>query len=168
MKGLDKFLIGIIIGAVVLVAVVAAVLLTRPAVDYLPDDTPEGIVHNYLLALQRRDYQRAYGYLSPRLRGHPETLMQFQSDIEHNTWQFQSGASVSLEVLSARVTGYEASVEVSESHLNRGGFFPSGPSGYHFYVTLRQEDGQWRIIASDNYFAWCWQEVQGCQPLLPR
>ena len=31
---------------------------------YGPEDTPAGVVRNYVLALQKADYSRAYGYLA--------------------------------------------------------------------------------------------------------
>ena len=55
MKSPDKFLIGIIIAVVVLLAVVFGVILSRPAVEYQSEDTPAGVAHNYLLALQDED-----------------------------------------------------------------------------------------------------------------
>ncbi|HOF89582.1 MAG TPA: hypothetical protein PLZ36_15990, partial [Armatimonadota bacterium] len=65
----DKWLIGIVIGAALLVCAAVAVTVLRPKPAYRADDTPAGVTHNYLLALKQRDYARAYGYLSPTLSG---------------------------------------------------------------------------------------------------
>ena len=35
---------------------------TKPV--YGSEDTPEGVVHNYVLAVINQDYQKAYGYLA--------------------------------------------------------------------------------------------------------
>jgi hypothetical protein len=54
---------GSIIAALV-VATVGLVLFTgNGQADMLPEDTPQGIVQRYLLALQQQDYPQAYDYL---------------------------------------------------------------------------------------------------------
>jgi hypothetical protein len=61
----DRFLTGILIGIGALVVLSLALYLARPAaLDYLPEDNPAGVVHNYAIALQRGDYARAYTYLA--------------------------------------------------------------------------------------------------------
>lgn len=64
MKNTDKMLIAIVIGIVLLVVIALAITLTRPEPTYQAEDNPEGITHNYLLALQKKDYERAYVLLS--------------------------------------------------------------------------------------------------------
>ena len=53
MKTTDKILIGIVAGIILLIIVALVVTLSRPEPTYQPEDTPEGIAHNYLLALQK-------------------------------------------------------------------------------------------------------------------
>lgn len=65
MKGIDKFLIVMVVGVVVLVGVVVAVVLLRSGeASYEPNSTPEAVAHDYLLALQWEDYERAYEWWS--------------------------------------------------------------------------------------------------------
>jgi len=78
MKNTDKFLVGIVVGVVVLVATAFAVALLRPKPTYQLEDTPKGVAHNYLLALQQEDYKRAYGYLSPTIEGYPTSAEAFE------------------------------------------------------------------------------------------
>lgn len=61
----DRFLITILIGIAVLV-VLSLVLffVRRGGQGYGPEETPEGVVRNYVIALQQRDYERALGYLA--------------------------------------------------------------------------------------------------------
>lgn len=64
MKGSDKTL-ALIVGGVVLLLIIAfGLVLLRPAPEYRDDVDPDGAAHNYLLALQRADYERAYSYIS--------------------------------------------------------------------------------------------------------
>ena len=90
MKSTDRFLIGIVIGVVVLVIAAFGVAFLGPKPAYQSDDTPEGVAHNYLLAIQREDYARAYGYLSPDLRGYPASDEQFIEDMYTGLWPFQA------------------------------------------------------------------------------
>lgn len=61
----DKFLIGILAGIGLLVLVSLGLFFARQGEQvYLAEDTPEGVVHNYVLALQEEDFSRAYGYLA--------------------------------------------------------------------------------------------------------
>ncbi|NTW11971.1 MAG: hypothetical protein HGA30_01525, partial [Anaerolineales bacterium] len=61
----DRFLTGILIGIGVLVVVALAVFFTRQDTQtYMAEDTPEGVVHNYVLAVLDKDYEKAYGYLA--------------------------------------------------------------------------------------------------------
>ncbi len=61
----DRFLIGILAGIGVLVVLSLAIyFVRRGGLEYGGEDTPEGVVQNYVIALQRSDYARAYSYLA--------------------------------------------------------------------------------------------------------
>ena len=70
MKSSSRLLLGfgITIGILVVVAV-ALVLSTRGSVPLLPEDTPQGTVQRFLTALQNKDLQKAYTYLSLDVKG---------------------------------------------------------------------------------------------------
>ena len=103
--GIDKFLLAIVIGAVVLVGIAIGVTLLQPEPDYLPEDTPEGVAHNYLLALDKGEYQRADSYLSPNLPGYPITGDAFAGDIDENSYWFGKDEDTTLRVESSKTTG---------------------------------------------------------------
>jgi len=162
MKSTDKFLIGIVIGIVLLVVAAFVVTLTRPEPTYQAEDTPKGVAHNYLLALQKEDHQRAYGYLSPTLKGYPASAERFAENVEDSSWRFRLDTDTTLAVESARVTGNRAVVEVRESRFRGGDLFDSGQSTTVFEMELQLED-EWKIADSDYYFAWCWKRDDGCR-----
>ena len=61
----DRFLTGILIGIAVLVVIALAVFFLRQgSQSYISEDAPEGVVHNYVLAVLNDDYEKAYGYLA--------------------------------------------------------------------------------------------------------
>jgi hypothetical protein len=168
MKGIDKFLIGIVAGIVLLVAAVLALALLRPAQQpsYQPDDRPEGVAHNYLLALQLEEYNRAYSYLSPTLPGYPGKVEAFERDVQGNRWNFgyaDRDRDESLAVESANVSGDRARVVVRQTVFYRGSLFDSGQYSSTFTMTLRREKGAWKVTRSDSYWADCWSWSEGCR-----
>jgi hypothetical protein len=61
----DKFLTGILIGiGALIVLALALFFLRQDKKEYISDSTPEGVVHNYVLAVLNKDYEKAYGYLA--------------------------------------------------------------------------------------------------------
>ena len=163
MKSTDKFLIGIVAGIVLLIVAAFVVTLTRPEPTYQAEDTPEGVAHNYLLALQKEDFERAYGYLSPTLEGYPASAEKFAEHVQDYSWRFRLDVDTTLAVESARVTGNRAVVKVRESRFDGGDLFDSSQSTNVFKMELQLESGEWKIVDADYYFAWCWERDEGCR-----
>ena len=164
MKNTDKFLIAIVAGVVLLIGVAFAVVFLRPKPTYQTDDTPEGVAHNYLFALQQKDYARAYSYLSPDIDGYPDSVARFTTDISNNGYGFGSGSdSTTLEIASSDITGDQAVVTVRETVFYNGGLFNNNQYTNTFAMTLHREDKGWKIVSSESYWAWCWNDTGGCQ-----
>lgn len=165
MKGTDKFLIGIVAAVVVLVGAVLALALLRPSQpSYRPDDTPEGVAHNYLLALQLEEYERAYNYLSPALSGYPDDLDAFEDDVDDNRWSFgYYDDDLSLSVETVDISGDRAKIIVRKTQFYRGGLFDSGQHSTTFEMTLSREGEAWKVAESDRYWASCWEKEDGCE-----
>lgn len=163
MKSTDKFLIGIVAAIVLLIIVALAVTLTRPEPTYQAEDTPEGVAHNYLMALNKEEYERAYGYLSPVLAGYPASAGKFVEHVHDYSWSFRLNMDTTLSVESTKVTGSQGIVRVRESSFRGGDLFDSGQSTRVFKVELRLEDDEWKIVDADYYFAWCWRQEAGCK-----
>ena len=158
MKSSDKMLVGIVAGIVLLVVVALVATLTRPPAEYQAEDSPGGIVHNYLLALKQEDYQRAYRYLSPSIKCYPPSVSAFTADVRGNSWSFGGrGESSSWAVEDLTVRGDWATVEVAETRFQDPDLFESGQSFSRFEVELTLEEEGWRLIDGDRYFAsWTW------------
>jgi hypothetical protein len=152
MKSSDKLLIGIVAGIVVLVIAAFVITLGRPEPTYQAEDTPQGVAHNYLLALQKRDFERAYGYLSRTLPGYPVSVEMFRADI--GSYGFDENTTLAVE--SARVTGNRAEVDVRQSYFYREDPFRSSESSWVFKMELQLDGDEWKIVRSDNYFAYQW------------
>ncbi len=162
MKGTDKLLIWIVAGVVVLIAAAFAVTLTRPEPTYQEESSADGVAYNYLLALQKKDYERAYRYLSPNLAGRPETLLDFELDIRDYEWNFRQGMENSLAIQSSSISGNLTVVAVQETTFFGGGIFNSSQQVNRFEMDLRMVEGEWVIDDADYYFAYCWRDKDGC------
>lgn len=158
MKGSDKFLIGIVAGILLLIVVSVVVVLSRPKPEYRDDDSPEAVVHNYLLALRQEEYERAYGYLSPGLRGYPRDVEAFTEDVE-DSYSFSFG-NTTIDVQSATIRGTSAMVEVLETSFSGGDdLFNSGNYERRFDMKLSQENGEWKLVDGNRYWTSCWEKV---------
>jgi tetrahydromethanopterin S-methyltransferase subunit F len=156
MKGTDKFLIGLVIGIVLLVVVAFSVVLLRSKPEYRSDDSPEAVVHNYLLALRQGDYERAYECLSSNLESYPEDIEAFVEDINDRKRVFSQNRDVALNVQPAKIVGNTAIVEVLETTFYSGGPLESGQDERRFDMKLRQEDGKWKLFDGDRYWNFSW------------
>ena len=144
----DRFLIGILIGIGVLVVVALGVFFTRQdSQTYVAEDTPEGVVHNYVVAVLNKDYERAYSYLAER--EYKPTFTQFrQSSITGNIYP----ENAALDVGTSVIADDEASVEVATIYN------PSDPfsTGYRDTqrATLVKQDGNWKISLLPVFSFW--------------
>ena len=166
MSGNNKFLWSIVLGVLLLVGVTVALILQRPAPAYQSDEQPGGVAHNYLLALQQQEFERAYGYLSPTLEGHPRSVDRFSADILDRPWDFKlsNNTSVSLAIDSVQVIGEEAVISVRQTTFYQEGLLSSNQYTTTFTMRLRfmKAYEAWKLIDSESYWLNCWQEAEGC------
>lgn len=144
----DRFLTGILIGIAVLIIAALVVFFTRQNTQtYVSENTPDGVVHNYVLALLNKDYPKAYGYLAD-LDNKP-TLNQFrQAFAVGKLGPSNNGIKIGV----ADVTGEDATVEVSMIYSANDPF----SSGYNNVGTaqLMKQNGVWKISSMPTYNLW--------------
>ncbi len=144
----DRFLTGILIGIGILIVAALVVFFTRQNVaSYVSEATPEGIVHNYVLAVLNKDYPKAYSYLAD-LDNKP-TLNEFrQAFAVGRLGPSNNGTKIG----KAEITGDDASVEVSMVYT------PDDPfsSGYNNVgsAQLVRQNGAWKISSMPAYNLW--------------
>ncbi len=153
----DRFLIGILAGIGVLVVLSLAIyFVRRGGLTYGPEDTPEGVVHNYVVALQNRDYDRAYTYLAdfPNKPDLPRFRQPFSS------YQDRDISLTGLDLASSSISadGQSALVYLSLLHGGNGPF----DQGYRETNTadLVMENGAWKI----RYMAYPFWSYDWSQP----
>ena len=158
MRGTDKFLIGIAIGALLLVVVTFVVVLLQPEPEFHPEATAEDVVHNYLLALQKGEYERALSYINPKYC--PEDVEEFVEDINVICrWDFSLLDRATSQIVEpAQVIGKRATVKVQQSVFYSGDLFDSGQQRYDFKMSLVIDDGEWKIVDGEDNWCYCWDE----------
>ena len=165
MKKTDIFLIGIVIGIVLLVVIAFGLALSKPEPTYQAEDTPDGVAFNYLFALQQKDYERAYKYLSSSIDGYPRNVENFSDDIRDYPYWFNrlNDSSTTLDVDSIDENGNRADVKIRETRFYEGDLFSSSQYTSTFNMTLRKDqNGAWKIVDSDRYWLSCWNRSDGC------
>lgn len=139
----DKFLIGIVVGIVLLVIVALVTVLLRipQNEEYMADDTPAGVVHNYFLAVQRKDFEKAHSYLSDDLKNKPD-LDEFIRQMDHAS----NNAETALQIRETRHSDVHTQVDVSLTTYRPGGLFESGSYTSQDTAYLRAAgDGRWKL-----------------------
>ena len=137
----DRFLLGILAGIGVLVVLsVALFFLRRSTLEYGPETSPDGVVRNYIVAIKKGDYDRAFAYL---IMPDPKTdKLSFRQGISP---QMAEISSTGIEVGQVSVDGAHAIVTISLIRGN-GGLFGDV---YREQQTaeLTQKDGAWKITS---------------------
>jgi len=144
----DRFLTGILIGIGVLIVVALAVFFTRKDTQvYVSEDTPEGVVHNYVLAVLNKDYQKAYGYLAD-LEYKP-TYEEFRRAFLNKEVNPEGQA---VDIGESRVTGDEAVVDLALIYNSSDPF----STGYRNVqsASLVKQNGVWKLTSMPQYNFW--------------
>ena len=144
----DRFLLGILVGIAVLVVAALVVFFTRnQQVSYRAGQAPEDVVHNYVLAVMNKDYEKAYDYLAD-LKNKP-TFEDFRQAFAVGRLSPGQGG---VKIGSADITADSASVEIIMVYTP-GDPFSSGNQNVGSAQLLRQS-GAWKISAMPAYNLW--------------
>jgi hypothetical protein len=136
---LDRFLIAILIGiGLVVVAALTLFFLRRGEARYSTETSPQGIIQNYVLALQKKDFEKAYGYLAEA-----EKKPDFGRFRDFFVSSIESFNRAGLVIGTSSETGDSAFVTVNIQQ-NYGGPF-SEMSRSQGTVDLVRQSGEWKI-----------------------
>jgi hypothetical protein len=144
----DRFLTGILVGIAVLVVIALAVFFIRKDTQsYISEDAPEGVVHNYVLAVLNKDYQKAYTYLAD-LENKP-TYEQFRDSFLKGMINPDNSA---VDVGKSEINGDTASVEVAMIYSQSDPF----STGYRDVqrAILVKQSGRWKLSSMPYYYFW--------------
>jgi len=148
MKTSNRFLLGfgIIIAAIVVLAVTLAVTGGNEQVKLLPETSPEGIVQRFLLAVKDHDYLKAYGFLAPQPEQNPGNpkgdsydnwIRSTQSPRDASSWK--------ASILKSTVRDDTATVEVAVDVFRPEGPLANPVNTNQVTFMLQKQDGRWLI-----------------------
>lgn len=149
----DRFLIGILVGIGVLIAIALGVYFTRQGKqEYVTEESPQGVVHNYVLAIFEGDFEKAYGYLAEG-ENKPSYNAFRQDFFDHSIDPSNAG----METGDTEINGDEAYVTVYILYN------PSDPfsSGYRNTETalLERQNGDWKLLQMPYaYWGYNWYQ----------
>ncbi len=156
----DRFLAAILIG-IALLGILAVVFyfVRQGGGAYSNDTSPQGVVQNYLLALNRNDFSRAYQYLAQR------SQMPSQTQFQQYFLSFYTNLSdFSVQVGATYISGDQASVVLV---LIQTGSSPFGSSSrLQQPASLVRQEGEWKILQMPYpFWDYSWgQEVPAGKP----
>ena len=144
----DRFLVGILIGIAVLIIAALTVFFTKQnRQTYGSEDTPEGVVHNYVLAVLNKDYHKAYGYLADL-----ENKPSYDAFLHPFFIGSLNPSNAGVKIGQADVNGEDATVAVSTVNT------PSDPFSSEFSnagsAQLMKQNGAWKISSMPAYNLW--------------
>lgn len=157
----DRFLLGILVGIAALVLLSLVVFFVRPAeLEYGEENTPEGVVRNYIVALHLKDYERAYSYLAEDPR-----KPTYDAFIEPFMLNYFNPTDNGVEILEAQISADKASVEMSLIY-NTSDPFGGGYRNNDSALLVRQNN-QWKIKQMPHpfwYYDWYQEPYQDFKP----
>lgn len=152
----DRFLTGILIGIGALVVAALAVFFTRSDTQtYISEDTPEGVAHNYVVAVLEKDYEKAYGYLADLER--KPTYEQFRDSFLKG---MINSTGYAVDIGQSEIIGDSATVEIALIY-NSSDPFSTGYRDTSQRGILVKENGLWKLSSMPyNFWDYNWyQEV---------
>jgi len=142
----DRFLTGILVGIGILVVLALALFFTRhDQQEYMTEESPQGVAHNYALAVFKGDYEKAYSYLG-EADNKPSYTAFRQAFLNHSIDPGNAG----MEIGATEVNGDEAYVTI---HII---YNPSDPFSSDYRNTeialLELQDGAWKLMQMPYIF----------------
>jgi hypothetical protein len=132
----DKMLVWIVIVIAVLAAAAVLVYSFREEVAYIDENTPEAVVHDFVLAIQREDYKKAYGFVLADIK-----YEEFLEYSVNNTYQEYGIIIERSEILDKGTAIVEYLVVVeSQSLVDSSYSYPESTT-----LTIKEEGGDWNI-----------------------
>jgi len=135
------------------IATVSLVLLTKgDEVELLQEDTPQGIVQRYLIAIQEKNYQKAYNYLSfdplQKISTYDDWLRMVIGELQISN---QSTWKATLGKITQNVDN--ATVEVTIDTFRPRAPFEDPLHSQQINFQLSKINGKW-VITSPTYIYW--------------
>jgi hypothetical protein len=161
--GTDRFMAAIVAAIIVIVATAFAVALRLPEPSFQAEDSPEAVVHNYLLAIRQQQYDRAYKYLAQDLPGYPDSEARFIADVNGCRWCFgMDSEPATMAVQTTSMADGRAWVRIRATTFHEGDLFGSSEYTSAFTMVAERQGGKWRLVRGESYWIDCWHDPEAC------
>jgi len=141
----------VVIGILVIAAVSLVLFTKGNKVTLLSEDSPQGVVQRYLIAIQEKDYQQAFGFLSFNPM---DKIMTYNDWVMMISTPQPSSQSVWKATLGkVTVNGNDATVEVTIDIARPGGLFGNSQTSQLIIFQLVKTTNVWKIT-SPTYVFW--------------
>ena len=152
----DRFFIYLIIGIVIIVIFsFVFVLSNQNQATYVSDDTPEGVVNNYLLAWVNKDYAKIDNYLLDDDK--KPTKSNIVDAVQNNKYSLEnSGVSIQKTTITDDFTN------VSIMIFNSNTPYDTDRNESSDFITLINQNGKWKISKAPYPF-WNWDWYQNTE-----
>jgi len=153
MKTSNRTLVGFGIGIVALVIITVILVLTlgRSNPTLLPENTPQGVVQRYLQAVQEKNYQIAYNYLTPADPKNPNGPFQSYDNWVMST-QNSSNSVWKANLGTVNINGDNATVEVMIDIFRPGGPLGNPVNTNNMTFLLKKTGTNWLIISPTDLY----------------
>lgn len=126
---------------------------------YGAEDTPQGVLRNYILALEKGDYERAYGYLYPA-EGKPDPRSFRQAFLTQLDL-----SNVAVQIGEAYPADDQTLVSLVLIRSGGGPFAEVYRENAHA-VMVKDAQGKWKIVNLPYpYWSWDWYATPPAKPL---
>ena len=144
MKSSSRWLLifGVAIGILVILAIVLVLTMPDQEARLFPEETPEGTVQRYFLALKTEDYVTAYSYLSP-----PPTEKYPYEEWRSPFTSFDEKPAFKVTLGKSAVKDTEATVDVVVDVFRPSGPFDNPVRTHHVTFFLKKEGTSWKITS---------------------
>ncbi len=140
---------GVVLVLLVVITVVLVLALGQRSVPLLPENTPEGTIQRYLQAVQDRDYQKAYGFLtvSPLPTGIPGGSNLPDYDFWLRSAEHANTLSWRVILGNSWIRGNNATVDITAEVFSFQGPFSNPVRRINMTFSLIRKDSLWLITS---------------------
>lgn len=140
---------GAAIGLLTLVALIMVLVTSGRPVELRPEDTPEGVVQRYMMAIDKGEYLTAWSYLEPPYVEKPQTFEDWSRSLS-----FQGARAAYKATLGpTKISGSFATVEIIiDTFRQSSGLFDNPVNTNRVVFSLRWNGSAWKI--TDPVYIW--------------
>jgi hypothetical protein len=140
-------IIGLTLGGLIVLAVLAALLVGAPDEKEFPEGTPERAIQDYVRAVRERDRETAYAFFSTAAQ-RDMSFEEFSSYVSGPSDPFENRR---IRLKDSEVDGERATLTLVIESFDDGSLFDSKRYEYERTVALVREEGVWKIDESFLY-----------------